>query len=183
MQGRGKANLPGVFLGLTHYWMGGWTGKKIDVWVHEHINLFMYFMSISMVHLSLSLIDTHAHTRTPCIYVSHTFIYISWCKYRCIWRHVCIHDINPWSRKKANPLKTLTKTPRIALLWPPLKLKRIKVRAFDSDSGKTLWAIENAHKGGVTAIALSHNQRFIMTGGREGDVRLWELRLVGVGVV
>jgi len=50
------------------------------------------------------------------------------------------------------------------------------VRAFDADTCGALWYIPNAHKGGVTAIALSHNGRFIVTGGAEGDVRLWELR-------
>ena len=28
----------------------------------------------------------------------------------------------------------------------------------------------------MTALVLSHNQRYIMTGGGEGDVRVWELR-------
>ena len=44
------------------------------------------------------------------------------------------------------------------------------------DSGSPLWIIDNAHRGGVTALALSHNQRFILTGGKEGEVRVWELR-------
>lgn len=28
----------------------------------------------------------------------------------------------------------------------------------------------------MTALALSHNRRFILTGGPQGEVRLWELR-------
>ncbi|GMH95472.1 hypothetical protein TrST_g9575 [Triparma strigata] len=51
-----------------------------------------------------------------------------------------------------------------------------KIRAHDVDSGSPLWIIDNAHRGGVTALALSHNQRFILTGGKEGEVRVWELR-------
>ena len=30
--------------------------------------------------------------------------------------------------------------------------------------------------GGVTAAALSHNAKFLLSGGATGDVRLWELR-------
>jgi len=51
-----------------------------------------------------------------------------------------------------------------------------KVRAHDVDSGKQVWLIDNCHRGGVTAILLSHNQRFLCTGGEEGEVRVWELR-------
>jgi len=50
------------------------------------------------------------------------------------------------------------------------------VLAHTAETGDSLWFIENAHIGGVTALCLSHNKRFILTGGPEGDVRLWELR-------
>lgn len=36
--------------------------------------------------------------------------------------------------------------------------------------------IDNAHPGGVMSLVLSHNKRFILTGGPAGEVRLWELR-------
>ena len=36
--------------------------------------------------------------------------------------------------------------------------------------------LDNAHQGGVTALVLSHNRRFILSGGPQGEVRLWELR-------
>jgi cilia- and flagella-associated protein 52 len=36
--------------------------------------------------------------------------------------------------------------------------------------------MDNAHQGGVTALVLSHNRRFILTGGPSGEVRLWEMR-------
>jgi len=44
--------------------------------------------------------------------------------------------------------------------------------------GEELWSITNAHKGdgGITALALSNNGRFVVSGGVEGEVRLWELR-------
>ena len=36
--------------------------------------------------------------------------------------------------------------------------------------------IDNAHVGGVSSLTLSHNHRFLLTGGPSGEVRLWELR-------
>lgn len=36
--------------------------------------------------------------------------------------------------------------------------------------------LDNAHPGGVTALVLSHNRRFLLSGGPQGEVRLWELR-------
>ncbi len=51
-----------------------------------------------------------------------------------------------------------------------------KVRAFRTDNGEPLWSIDNAHSGGVTALQLSHNQKFIVTGGPQGEVRVWEIR-------
>lgn len=50
------------------------------------------------------------------------------------------------------------------------------VLCHNAETGQILWFIENAHPGGVTALCLSHNRRFILTGGNEGDLRLWELR-------
>jgi len=51
-----------------------------------------------------------------------------------------------------------------------------KIRAFRVDNNQQLWQIDNAHKNGVTAIALSHNNKFIVSGGQEGEVRVWEIR-------
>lgn len=42
-----------------------------------------------------------------------------------------------------------------------------------------LWSIPDAHSarsGGVTALALSHNQRFVVTGGGDARVRVWDMR-------
>lgn len=50
------------------------------------------------------------------------------------------------------------------------------VIAHDIDTGDNLWYIERAHAGGVTALKLSHNMRFLLSGGMNGEVRLWELR-------
>jgi len=50
------------------------------------------------------------------------------------------------------------------------------VRAHDAERGQPLWRIDSAHRGGVSALALSHNERFVLSGGVEGEVRVWELR-------
>jgi WD40 repeat protein len=39
-----------------------------------------------------------------------------------------------------------------------------------------MWTIDNAHKNGVTAIALSFNNKFIVSGGMDGEIRVWEIR-------
>jgi len=36
--------------------------------------------------------------------------------------------------------------------------------------------IDNCHGGGVTSLALSHNLKFLVSGGEEGEVRVWEIR-------
>jgi WD40 repeat protein len=51
-----------------------------------------------------------------------------------------------------------------------------KIRAFRVDNNSQLWMIDNAHKNGVTAIALSHNNKFIVSGGNEGEIRVWEIK-------
>lgn len=39
-----------------------------------------------------------------------------------------------------------------------------------------LWSIDNVHKKGITALCLSTNQKFVCTGGVDGEVRVWEIR-------
>ena len=51
-----------------------------------------------------------------------------------------------------------------------------KVRCHSAENGEWLWEIPNAHAGGVTALQMSANQRFIISGGEQGEVRVWELR-------
>ncbi|CAK9011788.1 Cilia- and flagella-associated protein 52 [Durusdinium trenchii] len=50
-----------------------------------------------------------------------------------------------------------------------------KVRAFLPQSGKLLYAINDAHQNGVTALALSSDCGRIVTGGMEGEVRVWNI--------
>lgn len=50
-----------------------------------------------------------------------------------------------------------------------------KVRAFLPQSGKLFYAINDAHNHGVTALAPTHNCQRIVTGGMEGEVRIWRI--------
>lgn len=51
-----------------------------------------------------------------------------------------------------------------------------QIRSHDADTGQLLWSIDNAHAHGVTSLVVSHNERFLVTGGMEGELRVWELR-------
>ena len=50
-----------------------------------------------------------------------------------------------------------------------------KIRAFTPESGRLIYQIENAHKSGVTAIAAVGDEKRIISGGGEGEVRVWEV--------
>lgn len=50
------------------------------------------------------------------------------------------------------------------------------IRSHSTDTGVPAWCIDNAHAGGVTALVLSHNQRFIVSAGVGGEVRVWDIR-------
>lgn len=51
-----------------------------------------------------------------------------------------------------------------------------KMMSFDSIQGQCLWNIDHAHKGGVTTMRLPTNVRFVVSGGAEGELRVWELK-------
>ncbi|KAJ0408059.1 hypothetical protein ATCC90586_003694 [Pythium insidiosum] len=50
------------------------------------------------------------------------------------------------------------------------------IRSHSSETGALVWSIDNAHTGGVTAVVLSHNERFIVSAGVGGEVRVWDIR-------
>ena len=50
-----------------------------------------------------------------------------------------------------------------------------KIRAFLPQSGKLLYAINDAHNHGVTAIAGTADCQKIVSGGMEGEVRIWRI--------
>jgi len=51
-----------------------------------------------------------------------------------------------------------------------------RIRSFRVDTCESLWTIDNAHSNGVTTLCISHNFKFLATGGYSGDVRVWEIR-------
>ncbi|XP_061393419.1 cilia- and flagella-associated protein 52 [Musca vetustissima] len=59
------------------------------------------------------------------------------------------------------------------------------IRAFTPITGRLIYAIPNAHNKGCSALAISSSGRIIVTGGIEGQVRVWKIEpfrqsLVGV---
>ncbi|KAM4594295.1 cilia- and flagella-associated protein 52 [Fundulus diaphanus] len=50
-----------------------------------------------------------------------------------------------------------------------------KIRVFGPESGRLMLTIDNAHRMGVTAIAGTRDCKRIVSGGGEGQVRVWEL--------
>ena len=50
-----------------------------------------------------------------------------------------------------------------------------KIRAFGPQSGKLLYVIHDAHAQGVTAIMGTSDCKHIISGGKEGQVRVWRI--------
>eukprot|EP00668_Euglena_longa_P029336 GGOE01036682.1.p1 GENE.GGOE01036682.1~~GGOE01036682.1.p1 ORF type:complete len:679 (-),score=199.82 GGOE01036682.1:158-2194(-) len=50
------------------------------------------------------------------------------------------------------------------------------IRAFDATNGEFLWNVDNAHRCSITALVIAPNLKFFVTGGAEGEVRLWEMK-------
>merc|ERR1719491_1981156 len=50
-----------------------------------------------------------------------------------------------------------------------------KLRAFLPQSGKLLYVINDGHKNGVTALNVTSDSGRIVTGGMEGEVRVWKI--------
>ena len=50
-----------------------------------------------------------------------------------------------------------------------------KIRSFLPQSGKLLFAINDAHNHGVTAIAATSDCQKIVSGGHEGEIRIWRI--------
>lgn len=51
-----------------------------------------------------------------------------------------------------------------------------KIIAHSPTTGEYLWHINQGHLDGVSAICLSHNGRFIVSGGMNGEIRLWNIK-------
>ena len=50
-----------------------------------------------------------------------------------------------------------------------------KIRAFLPQSGRLLYAVNDAHNHGVTALAPTKDCTRIVSGGMEGEVRIWTI--------
>ncbi|XP_042311141.1 cilia- and flagella-associated protein 52 isoform X2 [Sceloporus undulatus] len=50
-----------------------------------------------------------------------------------------------------------------------------KIRAFTPETGQLMYAIEHAHSMGVTAVTTTSDCKRIISGGGEGQVRVWEV--------
>ncbi|XP_031208751.1 cilia- and flagella-associated protein 52 isoform X3 [Mastomys coucha] len=50
-----------------------------------------------------------------------------------------------------------------------------KIRAFAPESGRLMYTISSAHRIGVTAIATTSDCKRIISGGGEGEVRVWQI--------
>ncbi|KAL1117056.1 hypothetical protein AAG570_004384, partial [Ranatra chinensis] len=50
------------------------------------------------------------------------------------------------------------------------------IRAFTPQSGKVIFMIRNAHNKGVSSLALTRDCKRLISGGGEGQVRVWEVR-------
>ncbi|XP_014815603.1 PREDICTED: cilia- and flagella-associated protein 52-like [Calidris pugnax] len=51
-----------------------------------------------------------------------------------------------------------------------------KIRAFTPETGQPMYVIHSAHSLGVTAIAATSDCKRIVSGGGDGQVRIWEIR-------
>lgn len=51
-----------------------------------------------------------------------------------------------------------------------------KIRGFYPESGRVMYVINDAHPRGVTSVAITSNCRFVISGGGEGMVRVWEIK-------
>jgi WD40 repeat protein len=50
-----------------------------------------------------------------------------------------------------------------------------KIRAFYPETAKSIYTIHNAHSKGVTALAVTSNSKCIISGGGEGQARVWDV--------
>ncbi|EPY86756.1 WD repeat-containing protein 16 [Camelus ferus] len=50
-----------------------------------------------------------------------------------------------------------------------------KIRAFAPETGRLIYVINNAHRIGVTAIATTSDCQRVISGGGEGEVRVWQI--------
>lgn len=50
------------------------------------------------------------------------------------------------------------------------------ITSHSSERGELLWCLKECHREGCSTLTMSHNQRFLISGGENGEVRIWELK-------
>lgn len=50
------------------------------------------------------------------------------------------------------------------------------ITSHSSDTGEILWTLKECHREGCSALRMSNNQRFLVSAGESGELRVWELR-------
>lgn len=96
-------------------------------------------------------------------------------------------DIRVWNMQKNQELLRITvrnMTCNAVIIMPDGKMiisawDDGRIRAFAPESGKPIFVIEDAHRGGVSALAAGDQNRMpntIISGGKEGKVRVWEIK-------
>ena len=55
---------------------------------------------------------------------------------------------------------------------------KIRCHSIDTDAGtrECLWMIDDAHVGGVSALVMSGSEKFFVSGGEDGSLRLWDIK-------
>lgn len=95
-------------------------------------------------------------------------------------------DIRVWNMQKNQELLRITvqnMTCNAVIIMPGGKMivsawDDGRIRAFAPESGKPIFVIEDAHRGGVSALAAADEDKMpntIISGGKEGKVRVWEI--------
>lgn len=57
------------------------------------------------------------------------------------------------------------------------------LRAFTPLTGKLIYTITNAHNKGCTCVAISNSGRLLVSGGMEGQVRVWRITAASQSLV
>ena len=94
-------------------------------------------------------------------------------------------DIRVWDAKQFRELRRIRRDNLVcnAICFSPDGHSLVsawndnKIRAFGPQSGQQIYKIDNAHNLGVTALAITPDSRRIISGGGDGQVRVWDLTL------
>lgn len=104
-------------------------------------------------------------------------------KFEKLFATCSVNDIRVWSTETCKELLRIT-VPNLechAVVFMPNGKGIIsgwtdgKIRAFSPESGKLMYTIHDAHNEGVTAIAVTGDSNRIVSGGGDGQIRVWNV--------